>query len=261
MPPAQSPSSPGFSGFGGIPHAPQGAPAVRNGAAPADAMQSDADFDSVTDFDFDASHYNDEVQPHATSFGTPADTTADISPGYADTLGTNTPVPSSVDFGAAAANVAIGQHRARVRPVVTTGWALIVLTLILVAAMFAIAPSTVVSMLPGATRIYSALGMEVNAYGLTFENVRYEWNEAGAGGEAILEVQGQVANVSSGAMNVPALEISLRDEKGEEISAWTTELDAPQLAAGEQAPFAAQIPSPPSNVRSLRVRFDTAAAN
>ncbi|MGI8725771.1 MAG: FxLYD domain-containing protein [Methyloceanibacter sp.] len=223
-------------------------------------MQADADFDGGgTDYDFSAPYSNDVAQPQGTSFGTPADTTAELSPGYADTLGTNTPVPSSVDFGAAAANVAIGQHRARALPVVAIGWVVIVLTLVLVGALFAVAPRAVVSMLPGATRLYSAIGMDVNAYGLAFENVRYEWNNAS--GENVLEVQGQVANVSSGAMKVPALEISLRDEKGAEISAWTTELDAPQLAAGEQAPFAAQIPSPPANVRSLRVRFDTAAAN
>ena len=224
-------------------------------------MQGDADFDGgPKDYDFSAPYNNDATAaPQGTSFGTPADATAERSPGYADTLGTNTPVPSSIDFGAAATNVAIGQRRARARPVVAIGWILIVLTLVLVGALFAVAPQAVVSMLPGAARLYSAVGMDVNGFGLAFENVRYEWNNAS--GENVLEVQGQVANVSAAAMKVPALEISLRDEKGDEISAWTTELDAPQLAAGAQAAFAAQIPSPPANVRSLRVRFDTAAAN
>jgi predicted Zn finger-like uncharacterized protein len=242
----------GLGGFGGM-GAQQGAAGNGAGATP-----SDGEFGAPVDYDFNAAFNSDEAA--STSFGTPADTSGDLSPGYADTLGTNTPVPSSIDYGAAPKHVALGETRARTRtqPVVAIGWAAIVLSLVLVAALFAIAPSAVVSMLPGATRIYSALGMDVNAYGLAFENVRYEWGTAG--NESVLEVQGQVANVSSGSMDVPTLEISLKDEKGGEISAWTTELDAKQLAAGEQAPFAAQIPSPPDTVRSLTVRFDKAAA-
>ena len=259
MPQPQSAPSPqpngmnaGPGGFGGM-GAQQGAAGNGAGAAP-----SDGEFGAPVDYDFNAAFNSDEAA--STSFGTPADTSGDLSHGYADTLGTNTPVPSSIDYGAAPKHVALGETRARTRtqPVVAIGWAAIVLSLVLVAVLFAIAPSAVVSMLPGATRIYSALGMDVNAYGLAFENVRYEWGTAG--NESVLEVQGQVANVSSGSMDVPTLEISLKDEKGGEISAWTTELDAKQLAAGEQAPFAAQIPSPPDTVRSLTVRFDKAAA-
>jgi len=239
----------GLGGFGGM----RTTPGNGAGTAP-----SDGDFGTPVDYDFNAAFSSDEAA--STSFGTPADTSGDLSPGYADTLGTNTPVPSSIDYGAAPKHVALGETRARTRtqPVIAIGWAAIVLSLVLVAALFAIAPTAVVSMLPGATRIYSALGMDVNAYGLAFENVRYEWGTTG--NDSVLEVQGQVANVSSGSMNVPTLEISLKDEKGGEISAWTTELDAKQLAAGEQAPFAAQIPSPPDTVRSLTVRFDKAAA-
>ena len=40
-----------------------------------------------------------------------------------------------------------------------------------------------------------------------------------------------------------------------EISEWTTETGADELAAGEHTPFLRQIPSPPSNVRSVMVRF------
>ena len=243
----------GLAGYGGM--AGQQGPAAGNGAG---SGPGDAEFGAPVDYDFAAAFNADEAA--RTSFGTPADMSADLSPGYADTLGTTTPVPSSIDYDAAPKHVALGETRARTRtqPVVAIGWAAIVLSLVLVAALFAIAPSAVVAMLPGATRIYSALGMDVNAYGLAFENVRYEWGTAG--NDSVLEVQGQVANVSSGSMDVPTLEISLKDEKGGEISAWTTELDAKQLAAGEQAPFAAQIPSPPDTVRSLTVRFDKAAS-
>jgi hypothetical protein len=64
-----------------------------------------------------------------------------------------------------------------------------------------------------------------------------------------------VRNTGSATMTVPKVVIALRDENGDEISEWTTEAGAAELAAGEEAPFLRQIPSPPSNVRSLKVRF------
>jgi hypothetical protein len=117
----------------------------------------------------------------------------------------------------------------------------------------AFAPSTVLSVLPGAARLYALFGMPAGAHGLTFEGVRYGWTNDG--GQNVLEVQGDVVNTTSGTVNVPTVVIALRDERGEEISEWTTEIGADELAAGEHAPFLRQIPSPPSNVRSVKVRF------
>src|SRR3989337_2104636 len=130
---------------------------------------------------------------------------------------------------------------------------MLALIVILVVGMFALAPKAVMSILPGAARLYAGLGMKVNSRGLTFEGVRYGWNSEG--GQPVLEVQGDVVNATSAPLEVPTVVIALRDEKGEEISEWTTELPTGQLAAGEHAPFVTQIPSPPSNLRSLRVRF------
>jgi len=141
-------------------------------------------------------------------------------------------------------------------PIVAIGWGILGLIVALVVGMFALAPATTVSLLPGASHIYSMLGMPVGAQGLAFEGVRYGWTNDGS--QTVLEVQGNVRNTSSATMAVPTVVIALRDENGEEISAWETEVGAEELAAGEEAPFLRQIPSPPSNVRSLKVRFDKA---
>jgi len=137
--------------------------------------------------------------------------------------------------------------------VVAMGWGILAVLVALVAGLFLLAPNMTVSMLPGAARVYSLIGMPVGAQGLAFEGVRYGWTNDGS--QTVLEVQGSVRNTSSTTMTVPTVVIALRDEKGEEISEWTTEVGAEQLAAGEEAPFLRQIPSPPSNVRSLKVRF------
>lgn len=138
-------------------------------------------------------------------------------------------------------------------PVVAISWGLLALIVVSVLGLFFLAPQTTVSVLPGASSLYSMFGIPVGAQGLEFEGVRYGWTNSE--GKPVLEVQGNVRNTSSSAMSVPTVIIVLRDESGAEISEWQTEVGAAELAAGEDAPFLRQIPSPPSNVRSLKVRF------
>jgi hypothetical protein len=140
---------------------------------------------------------------------------------------------------------------------VTIGWAALAAVVALVLGTLLLAPSTVVSVVPGAAKLYSLLGMPVGAQGLAFQGVRYGWTNEG--GQMVLEVQGDVVNNSGAKVEVPTVVIALRDESGEEISEWTTEVSETELDAGEQAPFLRQIPSPPSNVRSVKVRFAKAA--
>jgi predicted Zn finger-like uncharacterized protein len=138
---------------------------------------------------------------------------------------------------------------------VTLGWAALGLLVALILGALIFAPSAVTSVLPGASRLYALFGggSSGEAAGLAFEGVRYGWNNQD--GQTVLEVQGDVVNTSSSTVGVPTVVIALRDESGEEISEWTTEVGEQELAAGEHAPFLRQIPSPPSNVRSVKVRF------
>jgi predicted Zn finger-like uncharacterized protein len=141
----------------------------------------------------------------------------------------------------------------RVLSVVTLGWLVLALVVASVIGTLAFAPSTVMSVLPGAARLYALFGVPVGAHGLAFEGVRYGWTNDG--GQTVLEVQGDVVNTTAGTVDVPTVVIALRDESGSEISEWTTEIGTDELAGGEHAPFLRQIPSPPSNVRSVKVRF------
>jgi hypothetical protein len=133
---------------------------------------------------------------------------------------------------------------------VTIGWAALGLLVALILGTLIFAPSVVTSLLPGAARLYGSNG---EVAGLAFEGVRYGWTNQD--GQTVLEVQGDVVNTSSAPVDVPTVVIALRDESGEEISEWTTEVGEQELAAGQHAPFLRQIPSPPSNVRSVKVRF------
>jgi len=147
-----------------------------------------------------------------------------------------------------------GEKPPRQKPsIVTIGWLVLALVVTGVIGMLAFAPSTVTSMLPGASRLYALFGVSVGAQGLDFEDVRYSWTNNG--GQTVLQVEGNVVNLTSSARTVPTLTIALHDANDEEISAWTTEIGAEQLGAGERAPFLRQISSPPSNVSSVKVHF------
>ena len=162
---------------------------------------------------------------------------------------------AAMGIDAALADEALPDEKpARKKPsIVAIGWLVLALFVAGVIGTLALAPATVMSVLPGAARLYSLFGMPVGSTGLALENVRYGW--ASDGGQSVLEVQGDVVNLTAGAVAVPTVVIALRDEGGAEISEWTTEIGEEQLAGGERAPFLRQIPSPPSNVRSVAVRF------
>ena len=138
------------------------------------------------------------------------------------------------------------------RPVVAIGWGALALLLVILAAMLALAPKTVVSVLPGATRLYAMMGKPVG--GLAIQDVHVAWNDAGPA--PVLTVEGTIVNLSSGTLDVPPLVIALQDATGKQIAEFTSKV-AP-LAAGARAPFTAQVPSPPT-VSSLKVHFAKAS--
>jgi len=133
------------------------------------------------------------------------------------------------------------------------GWLLLILFLLGLAGFVLIAPKTVVSMLPGATRLYAALGMPLNSKGFAFQGVTYGFHQEGE--ETVLEVKGDILNLTDAPVKPPAVVVVLLDENGKELSQYTTAERDDLLGAGEAAPFLAEIASPPAEVRKLKVRF------
>jgi predicted Zn finger-like uncharacterized protein len=133
------------------------------------------------------------------------------------------------------------------------GWLLLILFLLGLIGFVLMAPRTVVSMLPGATRLYAVLGMPVNSMGLALQGVSYGWNQEGE--ETVLEVKGDIVNLTDAAIKLPIVVVVLLDENGKELSQYTTVASEAPLGAGETAPFLAEIASPPAEVRKLKVRF------
>lgn len=111
----------------------------------------------------------------------------------------------------------------------------------------------VVRMLPGTAWAFEAAGMPVNVRGLDFRDVAYSW-ETDAG-QVVLEVHGDIVNITSADLAVPSLVLGLRDETEKEVYQWEEEVMGGSLAAGDSATFAIRIPTPPKSVKSVQVRF------
>jgi hypothetical protein len=151
-----------------------------------------------------------------------------------------------------ATNVPIAEGRKRkLPPAVAIGWGVLALLLVMLAAMVALAPKTVVSLLPGSARLYAMMGKPVNAPRLKIENVRSAWSYAGA--ERVLQVDGDIVNLTAAEMSVPTVVIGLEDNSDKELSQSTASVLA--LGAGAKTSFTVQIPGAPENVSSLKVRF------
>jgi hypothetical protein len=150
-----------------------------------------------------------------------------------------------------ATNVPIAEGRKRkLPPPVAIGWGVLALLLIMLGAFVALSPKTVVSVLPGAARLYAMMGKPVNV-GLKIENVRSAWKDAG--GQRVLQVDGDIVNPTASEVSVPTVVVALQDKSGKELTQATASVLA--LGAGAKTSFTLQIPGAPETVGSLKVRF------
>lgn len=133
------------------------------------------------------------------------------------------------------------------------GWAIFAASLavpVMLAAMF---PEAVVRAAPSAISLYSALGWNVNVYGLDLR--RIEIQHLIDGGTRVLAVRGEIANVSGGERKIPWLRFGLDDGTGTELYRWTLDSGARPLRPGEITSFVTRVASPPETARNLQIRF------
>lgn len=136
---------------------------------------------------------------------------------------------------------------AAVRPV-PVAVALMATAMGLVAARHA-----VVENLPQTAALYARIGLPVNLRGLAFHNLHTEL--AGDGAQAVLVVAGEIVNVTSAAVAVPTLELSVRSPAGHPLYSWTAPPLRSTLGPGETLAFRTRLAAPPEEGDSIIVRF------
>lgn len=133
------------------------------------------------------------------------------------------------------------------------GWMALCLVLFGLGAVAVVQRASVVRAMPASAWAYETFGMPVNLRGLDFRDVAYSWETEA--GQVVLEVHGDIVNVTDGAVEVPAVALGLRDGSGTEIYRWEDVVLDETLAPDARATFAVRIPAPPESVESVQVRF------
>ena len=162
---------------------------------------------------------------------------------------------AAADQPGLAAAAAVGQDfQPSTRQLVS--WAALALLVVIGFTLAMVNRETIVSALPGSASLYSGLGLAVNLRGLDFENVTSTWTMEAD--QPVLEVRGEIVNITDGQIQVPTVVFALHDEDGVEVHQWKAEVTEEPLEAGARTQFAARIPSPPTSSRSVQVKFATA---
>jgi predicted Zn finger-like uncharacterized protein len=103
---------------------------------------------------------------------------------------------------------------------------------------------------------YAALGLPVNLLGLELRNLRTVSTHEG--NEAVLGIEGEIANVGGTRTEVPPIELAIRDREGHELYSWTAKSQKRLLAVGEIILFRARLAAPPTGGHEVVARFATA---
>ena len=152
--------------------------------------------------------------------------------------------------------IVIGKARKRRGPMlsnVAAGWAALALMLAGVMSLVYFQRVNVVRALPGSASAYERIGLPVNVRGLEFAEVKYSWEESA--GRPVLEVFGNIVNMTSKPLKVPTVVFGLRTKEKVEVYQWAADVRSELLPPGKQTAFSAQIPTPPKSIRDVQVRF------
>jgi predicted Zn finger-like uncharacterized protein len=111
----------------------------------------------------------------------------------------------------------------------------------------------VVRLLPQTAAFYRMVGLNVNLRGLSFRDVKVSTETVE--GKPVLVIEGAIVDETSKAIDLPRLRFSVRDAKGAEIYAWNAVLEQSVLKPGDRASFKSRLASPPTEARSIDIRF------
>lgn len=136
---------------------------------------------------------------------------------------------------------------------VTLGWAALVLLLAGISYAAYEGRVAVVRAIPGTAWAYDKIGIPVNVRGLGFGPVAYHW--AVEAGRPVLEVEGEIRNLTDATLTVPTVVFALRNTVDVEVYQWAADIREDPLPGGERTLFLARIPSPPKSIGSVQVRF------
>ena len=146
--------------------------------------------------------------------------------------------------------IAASQPLAQLRRAVRLG---LVLLLCATIAGAYFARVQIVARFPAMAGVYESIGLGVNVVGLDFTNVSTQ--RTLRSGKDILIVSAQIVGLNAAPVKVPAVVVTLLDEEGQSIYAWSIVPDIQDLMAGERATFDTQLAAPPGDAARVQLSF------
>ncbi len=134
------------------------------------------------------------------------------------------------------------------------GWAILALVIAVPLALLMLFPDKLAPLLPGAARLYMAVGLDAGIPRFTIRGVDQSHELADA--TRVLAIRGEVVNSAASAHRVPDLEFRLKDGAGREVYAWTLKgMASRALGPGEATGFTTRLASPPLTARAIEISF------
>lgn len=132
-------------------------------------------------------------------------------------------------------------------------WAVFISVLSGVALAFVTFRDDIVTALPGTGALYRGLGFEVQDREIDFGSVSYRWTVTD--GKPMIEVTGQIINLTDREITVPRVLINVRDAATSDPVKATATVRSEPLAANETADFTLEFLSPPKTISQIELAF------
>jgi predicted Zn finger-like uncharacterized protein len=113
----------------------------------------------------------------------------------------------------------------------------------------------VVALWPPAARVYALAGLPVTLPGIGLELRKVMPSRETENGLPSLVIEGEVANVSNVAREVPQLRVILRDNNEHELQSWTFTVSEERLLPGASVAFRTSIAQPSDAATGVVVTF------
>ena len=136
---------------------------------------------------------------------------------------------------------------------IAAGWIALAAILLLIVWGAVRYRDAIATVWPQSSSLYAALGMPVNARGLSFTGVSYRRDTEA--GQLVLIVEGNLVNVSSREIPVPRIEIVLTDNDRHRLDRWVFSTGVPHLKPGQKIAFSTRRTNPPQDARQLEMSF------
>jgi predicted Zn finger-like uncharacterized protein len=113
----------------------------------------------------------------------------------------------------------------------------------------------VVEKWPGSAQIYALVGFAPDPLGFGLELRNVKSNEVKSGEDRVLEIEGEIANVSGKVRDIPMLKGTLFDAKNAELQNWTFPAPEARLLPGERKVFKTEVRNPKPEATRLTIVF------